>query len=239
VSTLELRVSHVRRTTPATRQIQLDLAGASFSYQPGQAVILGIDDDVRMPYSIASAPIDTEVEGYLEFLTRIEPGNRLGDVKRGSRVVLQGPFGSFIFPPAPAEQHFLFVAGGTGIAPLRSMMDHALRRHPTLAISLLYSARRADEFAFIDELRAHARQGRIELHQTVTRDESAAWAGNRGRIGRAHFESVLHDAPTTLCFVCGPRQMVSESVATLQALGVPLAAIRTEAWAVPEATARE
>jgi ferredoxin-NADP reductase len=131
------------------------------------------------------------------------------------------------------QSHLLFVAGGTGIAPLRSMMDHALRRDTSPAMSLLYSARRADEFAFIAELREHARRGHIELHQTVTRDESAAWAGNRGRIGRRHFESVLHDPGATLCFVCGPPPMVSESVATLQALGVPLAAIRTEAWTVP------
>jgi ferredoxin-NADP reductase len=52
-------------------------------------------------------------------------------------------------------------------------------------------------------------------------------------VGRAHFESVLHDASATLCFVCGPRAMVAESVATLQALGVPDDAIRTEGWGAP------
>ena len=61
----------------------------------------------------------------------------------------------------------------------------------------------------------------------------AAWAGGRGRIGRSHFESVVHDPAQTLCFVCGPRAMVNESVSTLAALGVPAEAIRTEAWVVP------
>jgi ferredoxin-NADP reductase len=95
-------------------------------------------------------------------------------------------------------------------------------------VALLYSARRADEFAFIDELHAHSAAGLLELHQTVTRDESAGWTGSRGRIGPAHFEALLHEPLTTLCFVCGPDMFVSESVATLRTLGVPDSQIRTE-----------
>jgi ferredoxin-NADP reductase len=125
------------------------------------------------------------------------------------------------------------VAGGTGISPLRAMIDHVLRRYPSRGVSVLYSARRSDEFAFIDELREHARAGRLELHQTVTRDDSSGWSGGRGRIRRTHFQSVLHDPAATLCFICGPRELVTESVVTLQALGVAEADIRTEGWAVP------
>jgi NAD(P)H-flavin reductase len=121
------------------------------------------------------------------------------------------------------------VGGGTGIAPLRAMMDHAMRAHPAAHIALLYSARKADEFAFIDELRAHAAAGRLELHQTVTREDQK-WQGGRGRVGRAHFEAVLHDPADTLCFICGPPAMVTESVATLAGLGVDPAAIRIEQW---------
>ena len=93
----------------------------------------------------------------------------------------------------------------------------------------MYSARRADEFAFLSELRALDATGGIELHQTVTRGDEA-WAGPRGRIGRAHFEAVLHDPVRTQCFVCGPQGMVAEAVGTLTALGVPDAAIRREEW---------
>ena len=117
----------------------------------------------------------------------------LADVDVGGLIDIEGPLGQFTFPEEPGERRVLFVAGGTGIAPLRSMLDHALRRFHAPLISLLYSARRSDEFAFIDELRGYARGGRIELHQTVTRDENSAWEGGRGRIGRAHFQSVLHE----------------------------------------------
>jgi ring-1,2-phenylacetyl-CoA epoxidase subunit PaaE len=111
------------------------------------------------------------------------------------------------------------------------MLDHALRRHPSRKVSLLYSTRRSDEFAFADELREYEREGRLELHQTVTRDESTSWGGRRGRIGRNHFEAVLHDPAATLCFVCGPPSLVSDSAATLRELGVPVGSIRTEHWA--------
>ena len=134
-----------------------------------------------------------------------------------------------LLPDAFAERRLFFLAGGSGISPLRAMIDRALRRHRA-AVSVLYSARRADEFAFIAELRQHAAEGRLELHQTVTRDHTPEWPGGRGRIGRSHFTAVLHEPASTLCFVCGPAAMVNEAVSTLRELGVPAAAIRTERW---------
>ena len=188
----------------------------------------------RRPYSIACSPERSRESGHLELLIALEPdgalGSHLASIRPGSLIDIDGPLGTFVFPETPDHHRVLFVAGGTGIAPLRAMIDHALRRHPARRVSLLYSARRRDEFAFIDELREHAAAGRLELHQTVTRDESAAWSGGRGRIGRAHFASVLHEPDATLCFVCGPPALVVESVATLKALGVPDEHIRTEGW---------
>ena len=190
----------------------------------------------RRPYSIASSPERARETGQLDLLVASEPEGDLGphlpSPGSGSLVDIEGPLGTFVFPAQPQQRHLLFIGGGTGIAPLRAMIDHVLRRHPAHAVSLLYSARRSDEFAFVDELQAHAAAGRLELHRTVTRDDSTAWSGGRGRIGRSHYEAVLHDPASTLCFVCGPRAMVAESVTVLQALGVPDAAIRTEGWGV-------
>jgi len=190
--------------------------------------------DERRPYSIACSPERAAETGRIELLVSLEPGSEpgshLADVQAGELIDIEGPLGHFTFPEEPRQKRILFVAGGTGIAPLRAMLDHALRRDPAPMVSVLYSARRSDEFAFIDELRSHARGGRVELHQTVTRDESAAWEGGRGQIGRAHFQSVLHEPASTLCFVCGPPMLVTESVATLSALGVPETLIRTEQW---------
>lgn len=188
----------------------------------------------RRPYSIACSPERAEQTGQLELLVAIEHdgslGSHFGSATRGTMVDIDGPIGTFRLPAGSAEAWVLFVAGGTGIAPLRAMLDHLLRLRPAHRVSLLYSARRADEFAFIDELRAHSAAGLIELHQTVTREGSPTWTGARGRIGPVHFETLLHDPQATLCFVCGPETLVKESAATLSALGVPPSQINTESW---------
>ena len=231
-------LADVLPATPRSRLLTVDLRHQVFDFLAGQAVLIGAHGQAdRRPYSIACSPERALETGRLELLIALEPNGELGPHLTpplpGSLLDLEGPLGTFIFPATPPQRHLLFVAGGTGIAPLRAMMDHVFRRHPARLVSVLYSARRGDEFAFIDELQAHAREGRVKLHQTVTRDESVEWAGGRGRIGRSHFEAVLEDPYDTLCFVCGPRTMVTESVVTLQGMGVPDTAIRTEGWGVP------
>lgn len=231
---LTVPVTSVQSGTPRSRLLCLDLQGRALAFLPGQAVMAaahGRED--RRPYSIACSPERAAETGCIELLVAADSGDSasgLSQVAAGSLLDIEGPLGHFTFPAAPPQQRVLLVAGGTGIAPLRAMLDHALRLPDAPRMSLLYSARRTDEFAFIDELRAHARAGRLELHQTVTRDERTPWEGSRGRIGPAHFASVLHDPAATLCFVCGPPLLVTESVATLSALGVPGALIRTEQW---------
>lgn len=223
--------------TPRTRLLSIDMRQVSMPFKPGQAVLIGWHGrDERRPYSIACSPEAAEERGALELLISTDaPGDmatQLPHAQPGTLVDLDGPLGTFIFPDPPPQQRLLFVAGGTGISPLRAMMDHALRRYPHLRLSVLYSVRRADEFAFMGELRDHERAGRLEIDATVSRDDATdGWSGSRGRIGRAHFGRVLHDPAATLCFVCGPPAMVTESVATLTLLGVPAPQIRTEGWA--------
>jgi NAD(P)H-flavin reductase len=228
-------ISRIAAATPRSRLVRIDIRGVGFEFQPGQAVLVGEHGQhERRPYSIACSPDQTKETGLLDLLIATERdgglGVHLGSAVPGRLVDLEGPVGSFTLPSLDGHSRVLLVAGGTGIAPLRSMLDHLMRRQPALRISLLYSVRRGDEFAFIDELQGYAEAGRLELHQTVTRDEDSAWSGQRGRIGRSHFESVLHEPADTLCFACGPEPLVAESVSTLKALGVPEAQVRTEQW---------
>ena len=230
-----LRIADLRSATPRSRLVTLDLEGRSFPFEPGQAVMVGAHgQSERRPYSIACSPERAAETGHLELLVSLEPdgslGSNFGAVARGAALDIDGPFGTFTLPADSPAAWLLFVAGGAGIAPLRAMLDHLLRAHPAHRISLLYSARRPDEFAFIDELEAHANAGLVDLHQTVTRDDAMEWTGHRGRIGPAHFEALVHEPEATLCFVCGPASLVEESVATLSGLGVPASQIRTESW---------
>jgi NAD(P)H-flavin reductase len=229
------RIAEITAATPRSRLLTVDLDGQWLEFAAGQAVLIGAHGrPERRPYSIACSPERAMERGGLEFLIGVEADGDLGlnllPAAPGTLVDVDGPMGAFTYPTAPQQNRLLFVAGGTGIAPLRAMLDHALRQRTAPRLSLLYSARRGDEFAFIDELRAHADAGVLELHQTVTREDSESWAGRRGRIGRAHFESVLHEPSDTLCFVCGPTALVNESFSTLRTLGVPEEQIRTEQW---------
>ena len=222
--------------TPRSRLVTVGLPPHGMEFLPGQAVVVGTQGQHdRRPYSIACSPERATETQRLELLVAVEtsgdPGPHLASAGPGTLVDLEGPIGTFTLPEVGPDHRVLCVAGGTGIAPLRSMLDHLLRRDAAPRMSLLYSARRGDEFAFIHELREHAMVGRLELHQTVTRDPSESWSGRRGRIGQSHFQSLLHEPAETLCLVCGPAPMVRESVSTLKAMGVPDIQIRTEQWA--------
>jgi ferredoxin-NADP reductase len=122
----------------------------------------------------------------------------------------------------------VFIAGGTGIAPLRAMLRHALLI-PHRDIGLFYSARTPDEFAYEEELRALANSGSIVLRQTVTRANDRDWSGARGRLDRAALSELVHD-PATLCFVCGPPALVAEMPTILAELGIRRDRIRIEEW---------
>jgi ferredoxin-NADP reductase len=231
---LTLPIREVLPATPRARILRIDLQGHSFSFLAGQAVLVG-DAGLgrRRPYSIASAPEEAQQDARLELLIGLDDEGRAGPhlaLAPGALVDVEGPLGRFTFPAQPHERRFLFIAGGTGIAPLRAMLRHALNV-PHDSIGLLYSARTAGEFAYEDELRDLGRSGAIELSQTITRDSIAeGWPGARGRIGRTELETLVHD-PATLCFVCGPPALVAEMPRLLEELGVSRNRIRVEEWA--------
>lgn len=230
MDSLELRVCSVRRATPSTRILRVDLNGTPFDYLPGQVAVIGLaGDSLRLPYSIASAPVESERGEYLEFLTRLDPPGRLRDITRGSRLIVDGPFGSFTLPPKPAEESFLFVAGGTGIAPLRSMIHQAVLTRLPGTLHLLYSARTPGDFAYLTELRQLARRGHLDLALTATREVPLRWRGDRGRIIPERLAPLI-DTPNMLCFVCGPMAMVDDVPRMLVELGIDKERIRMENW---------
>jgi ferredoxin-NADP reductase len=225
-------IREVLPATPRARIVRLGLGRTRFGYRAGQAVLIARHNFTeRRPYSIASAPEDAAREGVLELLVGVDTTGQAGPhltLDAGAPVDVEGPVGTFTFPDNPAERRFVFIAGGTGIAPLRAMLGHALTI-PHHDIGLFYSARAPDEFAYEAELRALAASGRIHLRQTVTRATGTQWSGPRGRLDRDALGEMVHD-PATLCFVCGPPALVAEVPALLVAIGVPRFRIRIEEW---------
>jgi NAD(P)H-flavin reductase len=222
----------VLTATSRARVVRVDLQRQPFPFKPGQALYLASHGrEPRKPYSIASSPEDAERDGFLELLVGLNDEGRAGThlvLAPGELVDIEGPVGRFTFPDDPQERHFLFVAGGTGIAPLRAMFRHALARDRG-SLSVLYSARTPDDFAYQTELRELAEQGRIELRMTVTRAVDSDWSGTRGRIRAELLAPLVHDA-ATLCFICGPRALVDDMPRLLGELSIARERIRIEEW---------
>ena len=235
---LVLTVRAVIPATPTTRILRLDLNRGPFAFAAGQAALIGpAEQELRIPYSIASAPIETVEHGWLDFLIKVEASGRWGQqfeaVAPGARIGIQGPYGSFLFPVEPPERHFLFIAGGTGIAPIRAMIRQAMLTGQPGRMGLLYSAKTADDFAYLPELGEMAARpagaGGLELRLHVTREAPDTWPGARGRITSSELAALIDD-PATLCFVCGPETMVADVPRMLTELGVDRGRVRVEEW---------
>lgn len=208
--------------TPRTRRLRLRFDGR-FAFTAGQAVVVGIaGSEQRAFYSIASAPA-LAASGVLELLVAADgafgqPGLDPIQVV-GAALEIEGPFGSFGVPAAAGGAPLLLVAGGTGIAPVRSVILTHLGQPEVTPVSLVYSARSVDEFAFGPELEALASDGRIALHCTVTRDEAPGWPGRVGRIDEQLLAAALPGGDAW-CLVCGPAPFVTDVAAALTRMGV-------------------
>jgi ferredoxin-NADP reductase len=230
---ITIPVHRVAPATPRTRDIALDFSSTPFLFSAGQAVMLGLHDSpLRKPYSIASAPWELLSTGQLRVLAQVDdtgtPDPHLELAASGTLLDLEGPFGSFGLPD-DTRDGLLLVAGGTGIAPLRSMLIDRLSRPSSMPIALVYSARSPEEFAFRAELDALRVAGRIAAHFTVTRDRESAWPGRRGRIDEALLREAL-PSPESHCLLCGPHTLVADTKELLARLGVRADRILTERY---------
>jgi stearoyl-CoA 9-desaturase NADPH oxidoreductase len=232
---LTLPIREVVLATPRSAVVRVDLAGHAFEYRPGQAVVVGAHGGTEgRPYSLATAPGAAREADEIELLIGVDlrgsAGPHLPSLRPGALVDVNGPLGSFTLPESLDDSPLLFVAGGRGIAPLRSMLQHALAHLPDEVVGVAYSARSPEDFAYGDELRTLAGEGRIRLRKTVTRDAGERWDGYHGRLSPELLASLV-PAGNTLCFVCGPEALVHDVPRMLVDLGVERSRIHLEEWA--------
>ena len=180
------------------------------------------DSPIRKPYSIASAPWEIAKSGIIQLLAQIDETGALDPhlelAAPGTLIDVDGPFGSFALTPDCEGRPLLMIAGGTGIAPLRSMLMERIAKPDAPPIAVVYSARSAEEFAYRAEFEAMAAAGRIRLWLTVSRDDEA-WGGRRGRIDEAFLRTALPSLDSC-CLICGPPSLVSSARELLLRVGV-------------------
>lgn len=185
---------------------------------PGQYVKMSLPiDEVPRPYAIASAPGQDVVELLLKVPEeRVTALTQLGP---DDRVTMSRPQGKG-FPVDKARgHHVLLLAVGSGIAPLRAVLEHFLpKRSELLDVTLLYGVREASELAFTSRFGAWAGYG-IQVLPVVSRPTAGTWDGRTGHI-QDHIPKHLPDPGRTVAFICGLPAMDRDVAAHLLQRGV-------------------
>ena len=193
-------------------------AGEVFDYRPGQfgeVTVFGVGE---APISITSSPVN---KGYLE-LTIAEVGKvtrALHLKQEGDTIGFRGPYGNGFPLDEVAGKDILFVAGGIGLAPLRSLINQMFaERNKFGKISILYGARYPALLCFRDEFKRWAEHENSEMLLTVDTAPDNSWQGNIGVVGSL-LPKVKINMENTVAFVCGPPIMIHFVILDLLKMG--------------------
>jgi mutator protein MutT len=220
-----------RPLAPAVTEIVLrpqDPGGEIF--RAGQYWILSPDPEVSAAFSVASPPT---LPSELSFCVKVggEDGAalRLSRLAPGARVGYAGPFGDFTLRENSVRDP-VFVAMGTGIAPLRSMILTLLSRETARRIDLVLGARAPEDLLYGTEFRRLAElDGRFHFHPCLTRPPATGWDGWMGRI-TDQLPSIFADLRGREAYLCGKARMVVDAIDALVDLGIDRALCYREAW---------
>lgn len=237
-----------RAVSPTVVRLRVRPDGPVPDFLPGQYLALGVDGDRRplqRPYSTASARGESDA---LEFLVRLVDGGaltpRLWRLRAGNRLHLGRPKGLFTADPAEGRRP-VYVATGTGIAPLRSMLETRLTERPDgpagLRPVIVHGVARAEDLAYRERLQGLADDRRITYIPAVSRPEdpaNAGWTGLTGRVASllpGILAGIEADPARSVAYVCGNPGMTEAATAALTDWGMPDEAVRSEAYWVAAA----
>jgi NAD(P)H-flavin reductase/NAD-dependent dihydropyrimidine dehydrogenase PreA subunit len=201
-------------------EIKLD-DGSSINHKPGQFVEVSVFGVGEAPISLSSSPTKKDT---FELCVR-KIGNvtsKLHTLNAGDKVGVRGPFGNGFDAEFLKGKDLLFVAGGLGIAPLRSLFNYVLdNRKDYGRVILLYGCKEPRELLFGDELIALNKRDDVEFKPTVNWcPENEIWSGNIGVITTL-IPQVNFDPETTYAIVVGPPIMYKFVISDLKGRHVP------------------
>lgn len=234
-------VRNCYRETPDTKTYRLlCLDGQGFDYLPGQYITLSILVDgkaYKRSYSLASPP---SRPGIIEITVKRDPNggvvsNWLNDqLKVGDILNVKGPFGKFSCAPKP-PQKILFLAAGSGIVPIMSMLRWLADTESLVDISAILSFRTSRDIIYRDELNLiAARHNNIKLFITLTKEppNNIQCRGFSGRVDRNRIAALVPDMPERAVYLCGPDAFMASCKNHLHGLQLPAGQLFYESFTV-------
>ena len=219
IRTMPSRIVSIDRIAPDIVKVVLKTPPASpMRFLPGQYVDV-IADGVRRSYSLANAPRE---DALLELIVKRYPGGRLSEywferAKPNDLIRIEGPFGTF-FLRDEGPTNILFLATGTGIAPVKALLEE-LAADPARAarhrISVFWGNRAAESFCW-DPVGLGLDIG---LHHLLS-NQQATWPGTRGYVQDAAIAAGV-DVDDTVVYACGSQHMIASAREALLARGLP------------------
>ncbi|OJV66577.1 MAG: hypothetical protein BGO41_03910 [Clostridiales bacterium 38-18] len=206
------------------------------NYAPGQFAYFKINSpyfsDEEHPFSIASSPLnENEIRVTVKAL-----GDYTKDLHRlkiGDEMTIEGPYGRFSYTVHENETASVFIAGGIGITPFLSMLEHISAKDPTRPVLLLWSVKKKSDLINYNEL--------ISLKKTmpnfiftpiVSGDET--WEGERGRLDYSLLDQYTSSYPfkekNTGYYLCGPENLMTHTIENLMKLRISKYQIYSESF---------
>ncbi|MDO9333744.1 MAG: 4Fe-4S dicluster domain-containing protein [Dehalococcoidales bacterium] len=195
------------------------LDGKELGHQPGQFVSVSILGIGESPFGVATSPTRT---GSFEFAVRNVGSvtNAIHNLQKGAVVGIRGPFGNGFNVKALEGKDILFIAGGIGLFPVRSLIQYVMDRRKQFGRAIvLFGARTPAERLFVDELAAWKNNPDLEFYETVDRG-TPDWTGNVGVITTL-IPKVQIDPRKTMAIVVGPPIMYRFVIVELKKKDLP------------------
>lgn len=228
-------VERIEHHTADTRSLFLRPTPGPLVFLPGQflSLLLPVDSEVlTRPYSIASSPEDNDL---LEICLNEVPGGRgshyLCSLVPGAQINFTGPWGTFRIDQPPAAA-CIFLADGTGIAPIRPMIRRVLESEFSFPVHLLYRGEDEAHLLYQHELLSWARQHPRFVFEPILPISSDGWRGLRGSLMEyVEARYVKGDADRSRhFFICGVGPSVTQLRDLLRGAGYQRCAVQYEKW---------
>lgn len=213
-------IAEAKKVTELEKYFKITLPeGESLDHEPGQFVMVAIPGVGEAPISISSSPTK---RGYFELVVRNagKLTDALHKLDKDDTVGIRGPFGVG-FPTQILEGNdLIFVAGGLGIVPLRSLINFVIdNRRDFGKVSILLGCKTPQDMLFGDEVATWEERLDVNFNCTVDKADPD-WKGNVGLI-TSLIPGITLDIERTFAVVCGPPIMYKFVVAELLKKDIP------------------